>query len=276
MRVVETLVIGQGLAGTAVAWCLHRKGNDFCIVDDCAKSTSSRVAAGLVTPVTGQRAANCWEWYQASCIANEHYANAESCTLASFYRAQAAVRLYQSSEEGVRLIARFGITSNPLIHEYTDGEKERDSSFYRNDHGGFRMPDAHRLQTVLYLDASRDFFELGDRFLSATLNLDQDISITKEGLLVSKLDLIAKHVILAQGFSSLNSRWFPSIPISLVQGDILTIEVATLIEDRTMHRGVWLVPNDCALTGEHHSFLVALPTSESISTVVQAQKAAKS
>jgi glycine oxidase len=256
MRVIETLVIGQGLAGTAVAWSLYGRGNDFFIVDDGALSSSSRVAAGLVTPVTGQRAANCWEWYQASRLANAHYAKVERCTGRSFYRHQAAVRLYQNSEEGARLLARFGISSNPLIDEYSDCERERDSTFYRNDHGGFRMPNAYRLETARYLDASRDFFEKADRFRSTSLNLDQDISFTTNGILLPKLDLLVKHIILAQGHASLHSRWFPSVPISLVQGDILTIEVPTLVEERTMHCGVWLVPKDRSSIDERHLFLV--------------------
>jgi glycine/D-amino acid oxidase-like deaminating enzyme len=152
--------------------------------------------------------------------------------------------------------ARFGISSTPLIEEYSDCERERDSTFYCNDHGGFRMPDARRLHTVRYLDVSRKFFKDKNHFLSASIDLDHDILLTNDGISVPKLDLVARQVILAQGFASIHSRWFPSVPISLVQGDILTIEAPALIEERTMHCGVWLVPSDRESIHERHLFLV--------------------
>ncbi len=77
MKQVDTLIVGQGLAGTAIAWHLYERGASFLVVDECASSTSSRVAAGLITPVTGQRAATCWEWSQASQDAERYYRKIE-------------------------------------------------------------------------------------------------------------------------------------------------------------------------------------------------------
>ncbi len=47
-----------------------------------------------------------------------------------------------------------------------------------------------------------------------------------------------------------------SLPLSLVHGDILSIEVDGLVEERTIHRGVWLVPNEGDQRGGRFSFLV--------------------
>ncbi len=49
------LVAGQGLAGTLLAWELERTGRDFLVVDPGHAASASRVGAGLVNPVTGER-----------------------------------------------------------------------------------------------------------------------------------------------------------------------------------------------------------------------------
>lgn len=49
------LIVGQGLAGTALAWALERAGRDFVIVDGGHSGAASRVGAGLVNPITGER-----------------------------------------------------------------------------------------------------------------------------------------------------------------------------------------------------------------------------
>ena len=48
------LIIGQGIAGTCLAWELQRRNMDFSIVDRPLGETASRVAAGLVNPLASR------------------------------------------------------------------------------------------------------------------------------------------------------------------------------------------------------------------------------
>ena len=50
---VDFLIVGQGLAGSLLAKELLRRGRTVHVVDDRWKSSSSQVAAGLMTPLTG-------------------------------------------------------------------------------------------------------------------------------------------------------------------------------------------------------------------------------
>jgi glycine/D-amino acid oxidase-like deaminating enzyme len=52
---LDTLIIGQGLAGSALAWHLLRRGRRVLVIDDGHQSAASRVAAGLVNPLAGMR-----------------------------------------------------------------------------------------------------------------------------------------------------------------------------------------------------------------------------
>lgn len=51
----RVLIVGQGLAGTALGLELEEAGVDFVIVSAGHAEAASRVAAGLVNPVTGRR-----------------------------------------------------------------------------------------------------------------------------------------------------------------------------------------------------------------------------
>ena len=53
-QVMKVLIIGQGIAGSCLAWELKRRGADFTIADRPIAETASRVAAGLVNPLTGR------------------------------------------------------------------------------------------------------------------------------------------------------------------------------------------------------------------------------
>lgn len=59
------VIAGQGIAGSMLAWACERAGIAFRIFDPGHAKAASRVAAGLVSPLTGQRLVPTWrfsEW----------------------------------------------------------------------------------------------------------------------------------------------------------------------------------------------------------------------
>lgn len=58
----DAVVVGHGLAGAAVAWHLRWIGRRVLVIDAADPDAASRVAAGLVTPVTGMRRALSWRF----------------------------------------------------------------------------------------------------------------------------------------------------------------------------------------------------------------------
>ena len=71
------LVVGQGLAGTLLAWELERMGRAFHVVDAGHAESASRVGAGLVSPVTGERWAAAPGWAEKSAAARAVFCGIE-------------------------------------------------------------------------------------------------------------------------------------------------------------------------------------------------------
>ncbi len=57
---INYLLVGQGLAGSVLAYKLRKKGYSVHIIDKFNPNSSSQVAAGLVNPVTGRRIVKSW------------------------------------------------------------------------------------------------------------------------------------------------------------------------------------------------------------------------
>ena len=68
------LIVGQGLAGTLLGWELERAGREFVIADAGHEGAASRVGAGLVNPVTGERWATAPGWAEKAAVARATYA----------------------------------------------------------------------------------------------------------------------------------------------------------------------------------------------------------
>src|SRR6188768_1768228 len=56
----EFLIIGQGISGTWLSYYLQKANRSFIVIDNEQSSSASRVAAGIINPVTGRRIVKTW------------------------------------------------------------------------------------------------------------------------------------------------------------------------------------------------------------------------
>src|SRR5687768_17028163 len=57
---VDYLIIGQGISGTWLSYYLQKQGKTFLVIDNNDKNSASRLAAGIINPVTGRRHVQVW------------------------------------------------------------------------------------------------------------------------------------------------------------------------------------------------------------------------
>src|SRR5215207_7859388 len=156
----EFVIVGQGLAGTALAWALLRRGRRVLVLDREGAS-SSRVAAGLITPVTGKRLARSWRWDELYPTAVAFYRSIEAETGAAFFHQRPALRLFADEAERDEFRRRESTVLSGLVRPAEMPE------WFAAPFGGFEMPDAARLDVPRYLDVSREYFQARGIYLKA-------------------------------------------------------------------------------------------------------------
>ena len=52
MPTIDVLIIGQGICGSFLSFELERAGLSYLVIDEARPFAASRVAAGLINPVT--------------------------------------------------------------------------------------------------------------------------------------------------------------------------------------------------------------------------------
>ena len=228
------IVVGAGLAGTTLAWQLRRRGLSFALVDKAESVTSSRVAAGLMTPITGKRLTKTWRHDDLFPTAVAFYRAVETETGASFFHPRPIVRILMNERECANYFKRraeFGALVrepdpplNPTWFPTTDG---------------FEMPTAAQLDVPKYLDASRTFF--GEQFVEADVS-PEDVAVSAEGVTLPRLNLRANYLIFCQGFAASWNPLTSDLPFRAAKGEILTVRIDDFDERRTVNNGHWLTP----------------------------------
>ena len=98
-KTVDYIIVGQGLAGSILAYKLQEKGASVCIVDDGYRSSASLVAAGLIDYISGQRLTMSWRASTFIPYAVSFYQSLTSLFNTSFYFSRPAMRLFATESE---------------------------------------------------------------------------------------------------------------------------------------------------------------------------------
>lgn len=229
----DILIVGAGLAGTTLAWQLHRRGVPFAIVDSGEKNSSSRIAAGFINPITGQRLALSWRYRELLDSARTFYSQVEATVGGSLLVRRPMVRLFQNDlefERYGRKAADFGELVRPPAPPLSSDDFDFGA-------GGFELPDAMQLNVAAYLNRSRTVF--ADRYFECAID-PRSIVIEPDSVTVPELGQLYRRIVFCQGAIARTNPLFEGLPFAPAKGEMLTLRVPGLNEDRIVNRGVWL------------------------------------
>jgi glycine/D-amino acid oxidase-like deaminating enzyme len=217
-------IVGAGLAGTTLAWALIRRGRTVVLFDREPPVTSSRIAAGLMTPVTGKRLAKSWRWDELRPAAERFYRQMEAETGTTFFHPRPIVRLFADDKEKQRFAAHAaefaGLVEQP--------ERLVDGAAVSNPLGGFVMPTAAQLDVVTYLDASREWFRGRGMYARAAGDTPPPGP---------------RLTVYCQGHTPAPHPLFAGVRFRPAKGEILTVRIPGLDEVRALNRGgFWVAP----------------------------------
>jgi glycine oxidase len=236
----DCILIGQGLAGTALAWRLHWRGFRVLVVDREPPVTASRVAAGLLTPITGKRLATFPDWDLFWPEAVRFYRRVESETGSEFFHQRPAIRSFASEEERDLFDRRLDPALRSFVRPADPPLRE---DWFDDTWGAIEMPEAGRLEVTGYLDASRRVFLSVGAYRNATIDPERDIEPDDNAVRIPSLGVQGRWLVFCQGYDPGSlSRWFSPVRFNPAKGEILTVRVPGLQEPRVIHRGVWLAP----------------------------------
>lgn len=240
MQHYRYIIIGQGLAGTAVAWWLHWQQVPFLIVDREPPVTSSKIAAGLITPITGKKLIPSWRLLELWPSAIEFYRHVEQTLQNQVLDQPTMVRLFADDTE----IANFERRQREGQYEglIQPLQQRLDPRQIHAPLGGIEMQPTAKLDTATYLTESRLFFEKHAAYQCADIKLEQDLELETRSIRCLPINVSCDRMIFCQGIDAMTNPWFKEVKFKPAKGEILTVEIPEYSDKRVLHQGVWLAP----------------------------------
>ena len=235
---VDVLIVGQGLAGSCLGWALEERGLSFHLVDPgpAAGPASSRLAAGLVTPLTGPRLTVNWRLEQLVPVADAFYRRTEAGLGATFWRSLEIVRLLldpglraiwdkRSRQAAAARVSR--VLPGPLVNP--EGAAA--------PHGALVMP-GWQLDCPGWLEASRRRWQQAGRLTEAMVD-PADLDLRDDG--AAWRGHRATTVVWCTGAALQAAPWFSAVTCRHQVGDVLLLEPMPALGDRVINGGAWLL-----------------------------------
>ncbi len=228
----DVIIVGFGLAGSALAYHLHQLGLKVIVFDNDDGRSSSRVAAGLYNPITGRKMVKTW------------LADALFPSLYRYYSQFDAVlnektiyRPFHSIEEQNEWMARTADEHYaPYIKAVFDSSQ---SGAFNDPFGGVALAQSGFLHVAAYLEqAKQKLKNKGVQFLLEVFDTNQ-CSLASER--VDYQNISAKYLIFCDGCSSSQNQFFDWLPYKLVKGELLLIEAELDLHEFIINRGVFVI-----------------------------------
>lgn len=236
---IDVLVVGQGLAGSLLAYELIQRGCRVMVVDT-GEENASQVAAGLINPVTGKRLV--LQPAVDSClrVAVAFYQQLAVQFQQPFFIERPMWRILRSVEEqeyADKRLSQAGYVR--YLHGWLSEDKLTD---LRAPYGVLLQRETGYLRTQPLLEQLRHYFHNLDSFRQLKLDY-ADIHFLPG---VNWQGLYSKHIVFCEGYQALANPWFGCLPFQLAKGQILDCVSEIDMSGSILNYGKWLIP----LTGQ--------------------------
>ena len=232
-------IVGQGIAGSLLAWQLIKRHKSVVVIDDHHKHSSSMVSIGLINPITGKRFTVAPRFDLLYSVAQKTYAELETSFGKEFFVPKPILRFFKTNAEYRRWVRQDKLA---LARNYVE------ESFPPNTHtpllqdtfGSIRVTQGGLCHTASLLEALTDYFRK-IKSLAVERFVYDDLKIGETS--VQYRGEHFRYVIFCEGYQSQFNPWLSDLPFNSAKGEIIRVHMEdAALPDTILNKGKWFAP----------------------------------
>ena len=231
------MIVGQGLAGSLLAWNLEKLGRSFFVIDNNLSNASSRIAAGIIHPITGRRIVKTW-------------------------MADTLLPIAENAYKEIGEFFKIKIMHELRIMELLDSVKEYNDWMARSSENGMEGYIQPEVRSGVYDEYLQDFIRkvivkkscwidaglllnsfrklFSEKNILIEENFDESLLEISSSEIVYK-DIACKKIIFCEGALALQNKFWKHLPFIPAKGELLTIR-AEMDLCHILNRKIFILP----------------------------------
>ncbi len=234
---VDSIIVGQGIAGTLMHFALKKRGKKVIIIDNHHKGSATKVAAGGINPITGKRYVKSWRFEELMPVAKETYRALEQLLDIAIFKDRNIFRILKNAGEENTWLGRSGdplysdyFVENPTVNEF--GEHLNSFPSVGEIRNGAQVNISHLVEKY------RAHLLKNEELISESFEFEK-LEINPK---IEYKNLEAERLIFCDGAASRNNPFFKYLPFEVSKGEALNIKISNSKLEKILRHKVSIVP----------------------------------
>jgi len=231
------LIVGQGLAGTLLAFSLLEKGEEVLVADDYNHNSASQVAAGMWNPVTFKRLAASWLAKEMLEEMNETFRKLEEKLQENFFHTLAVSRIFNSVQDANFWDEK---SDHPEVGKYLSARSNK--SIQENfvaPFGNSEVNECGWLNVPKFREASKNYFIEKGVFIQEAVE-ESEVEFQENELRWK--DRVFNKIIICTGIGVNKWKGLEDLDLIPNHGQVLDLHIEDLELDAIANFGQFLLP----------------------------------
>lgn len=265
----SVLIVGQGLCGTWLSFWLQQMGIDCIVIDEERPNTSTRVASGVINPVTGRRMTRTWMADEVIPFAAKAYEElGRVLSMKDEGRGTNEGRGQEDGSNGKGVVSNISHQSSnilikrcDIIDFFNSPDRRKDfeekakqyaadylqwpedeaamQAHFRYELGYGIIAPAYQVDLQTMLDGWRQYLLQQQQLLAQRFDASQ-LQLLPNG--VQYQDIRADKIVFADGIAAHAAGFFQLLPFALNKGEALILQIEGLPNNHIYKKGNSLTP----------------------------------
>jgi glycine/D-amino acid oxidase-like deaminating enzyme len=239
----EFVIIGQGICGTFLSNYLHKAGKKILVYDNAKTYTASKVASGVINPVTGRRIVKTWMIDDVMPFAVNAYQNVEKELNISLIQKSNILDFHPTPQMQLAFEERL-----PQEPQYLK-KAEQPEQWQQYFNYPFGIGETNPCWLI---DINTLLIEWRKKLLKENVLIESKFEVEQPQTPNSKLQTI----LFCDGVAGFESPFFNMLPYSRMKGEALIVHIPNLPRTNMFKHGLNLVPwkNDLWWVGSSYDW----------------------
>lgn len=237
--VVDYLLIGQGISGTWLSYYLEKANKSFIVIDNGQPNFASRVAAGIINPVTGRRIVKTWMIDTLLTFLIPTYEEFGKELGIKALDRTSLIDFHPTPQMKIAFDERVKENGDFLFQQKDQWKKYQETFNY--DFGFGQVDPCYVVNLKEILPTWRK------KLLSNNQLLEENFEIEKLNNSNTELiykDIKAEKIIFCDGIHSSQNPFFKNLPFALNKGEVILIESPDIPSTNIFKKGMMLTSID--------------------------------